>query len=81
MARFVAGTVVGLAVGLVSSAKAADARALNTRGYIFEVLGRTDEAIADFRRSLSQNPENQDSQQALMRLNASPLDSQAGSVR
>jgi tetratricopeptide (TPR) repeat protein len=50
----------------------ADARAVNTRGYLFEALGRTDDAIADFRQSLSQNPKNQDSQQALKRLNASP---------
>jgi len=54
----------------------ADARALNTRGHIFEALGRTDEAIADFRRSLSQNPVNQDSQQAVKRLNAGPQESQ-----
>jgi regulator of sirC expression with transglutaminase-like and TPR domain len=35
----------------------AEARALNTRGHIFKALGRTDEAIADFRRSLAQPPE------------------------
>jgi predicted negative regulator of RcsB-dependent stress response len=49
-----------------------DARALNTRGHIFEALGRNDEAIADFRQSSLQNPENQDSKEALKRLSGGP---------
>jgi tetratricopeptide (TPR) repeat protein len=45
---------------------------LNTRGRAFEVLGRRDEAIADFRQALSKNPSLPDSRDALMRLGAAP---------
>jgi Flp pilus assembly protein TadD len=53
-----------------------DARALDTRARIFEALGRREEAIVDFRRSLSvgaDDPEVQASgKEGLKRLGASP---------
>ena len=49
-----------------------DARTLDTRGNIFEALGRRDEAIADFRRALANDPLQQESENALKRLGASP---------
>jgi len=52
------------------------ARALDTRGSIFEALGRREEAIADFRHALAvgvDDPEVQVSgREALKRLGASP---------
>ena len=51
------------------------ANALDTRGHIFEALGRRDEAIADFRRVLALEPDNpnaQEARKALERLGASP---------
>jgi tetratricopeptide (TPR) repeat protein len=47
-------------------------RALDTRGHIFEALGRREEAIADFRRALAKAPDLQGSKDALKRLGASP---------
>jgi tetratricopeptide (TPR) repeat protein len=53
-----------------------DARTLDTRGHIYEALGRHEEAIADFRRVLSlapQEPELQaSSREALKRVGATP---------
>ena len=49
-----------------------DAPTLGTRGQIFEVLGRTEEAIADFRRALAVDPNMRDSKEGLKRLGASP---------
>jgi tetratricopeptide (TPR) repeat protein len=49
--------------------------ALDTRGHIFEVLGRREEAIADFRRVLALNPSDPnapEARQALERLGAQP---------
>jgi Tfp pilus assembly protein PilF len=50
--------------------------ALDTRGNIYEALGRRDEAIADFRRALSVGADNPDVQtrgkEALKRLGVSP---------
>ncbi|GAG93050.1 unnamed protein product [marine sediment metagenome] len=48
-----------------------DAHALDTRGSIFEALGRREEAIADFRQALAKNPSIQNSKDALKRLGAS----------
>jgi regulator of sirC expression with transglutaminase-like and TPR domain len=45
--------------------------ALDTRGHIFEALGRRQEAIADFRRALAKMPDLQESKDALKRLGAS----------
>jgi Tfp pilus assembly protein PilF len=53
-----------------------DARPLNTRGNIYEALGKREEAIADFRRALSLSPNDQElqasSKEALKRLGADP---------
>ena len=49
-----------------------DPGALDTRGHIFEALGRREEAIADFRRALANAPDLQGSKDALKRLGASP---------
>jgi Flp pilus assembly protein TadD len=52
------------------------AHALDTRGIIFEALGRREEAIADFRRALEVAPNNPTVQssgkEALKRLGAPP---------
>jgi tetratricopeptide (TPR) repeat protein len=52
------------------------ARYLDTRGLIFEALGRREEAIADFRRALSLDPHDAELQassgEALKRLGATP---------
>jgi Tfp pilus assembly protein PilF len=45
-----------------------DPDALETRGLIFEVLGRKEKAIADFRRALVVAPNLQSSKDALKRL-------------
>ena len=49
-----------------------DSSALDTRGHIFEALGRREEAIADFRRALAIDPGMQESKDALKRLGAAP---------
>ena len=49
-----------------------NAHLLDTRGHIFEALGRREEAIADFRRALSINPKLEASREGLKRLGASP---------
>jgi len=46
--------------------------ALDTRGHIFEALGRREEAISDFRLALSRNAGLQSSKDALLRLGATP---------
>jgi tetratricopeptide (TPR) repeat protein len=48
-----------------------DAATLGIRGHIFEALGRREEAIADFRRALANNPDMQENKDALKRLGAS----------
>jgi tetratricopeptide (TPR) repeat protein len=45
---------------------------LDTRGQIFEALGRREEAIADYRRALSKDADSQESKDGLKRLGASP---------
>ncbi len=50
----------------------ARAATLDTRGSIFEALGRREEAIADFRRALSKAPNLQSSKDGLKRLGAEP---------
>jgi Tfp pilus assembly protein PilF len=47
-----------------------DPDALETRGLIFEALGRKQEAVADFRRALETAPNLQSSKDALKRLGA-----------
>lgn len=42
--------------------------AFGTRAHIFEALGERDKAVADYRIALSRNPENTESQKALVRL-------------
>jgi tetratricopeptide (TPR) repeat protein len=49
-----------------------DAATLYTRGRIFETLGRREDAITDFRRSLAISPNYQGSRDALKRLGVSP---------
>ena len=49
-----------------------DANALDTRGHIFEALGRREEAIADFRRAQAADPHHQSSREALKRLGVTP---------
>jgi len=49
-----------------------DANLLDTRGHIFEAMGRREEAIADYRRALSKKPDIQGSKHWLKRLGASP---------
>jgi len=49
-----------------------DAATLGTRGLIYEALGRLEEAIADFRRALTLDPNMRESSDALKRLGASP---------
>lgn len=44
-----------------------DVFGLNTRGSIFEALGRKDEVAADFEKALSKYPGNQDCKDALKR--------------
>jgi len=41
-------------------------------GRVFEALGRKDEAIADFRRALVLDPNDQDSKGELKKLGANP---------
>jgi tetratricopeptide (TPR) repeat protein len=45
---------------------------LGTRGLIYEALGRPEDAIADFRRALTIDPNMRESTDALKRLGASP---------
>ena len=45
---------------------------LNTRGQILEALGRREDAIADFQRALSKDPNIQEGKDALKRLGVSP---------
>jgi tetratricopeptide (TPR) repeat protein len=52
--------------------RADDADTLDSRGHIFEAMGRHEEAIADFRRALTNNPDLQASKDALKRLGAGP---------
>ena len=47
-----------------------DAPALDTRGHIYEALGRKDDAIADYRDALSLDPHQDGSAEALQRLGA-----------
>jgi len=49
-----------------------DAHTLDTRGHIFEALGRRVEAAADFRNAVALNPELKSSIDGLARLGASP---------
>jgi tetratricopeptide (TPR) repeat protein len=49
-----------------------DAATLDTRGHIFEALGRRQEAIADFRRAQAIDPNHQSSREALKRLGGAP---------
>jgi tetratricopeptide (TPR) repeat protein len=49
-----------------------NARALDTRGSIFEALQRKEEAIADFKRALSVDPDLQNSRDGLIRLGVTP---------
>ncbi|NJS37425.1 MAG: tetratricopeptide repeat protein [Brachymonas sp.] len=49
-----------------------DANALNTRGHIFEALGKREEAIVDFRRALAKDANHKSSTEALRRLGAGP---------
>ena len=46
------------------------AQALDTRGHIYEALGRREEAIADFRGALAIEPRLQGSRDGLRRLGA-----------
>jgi tetratricopeptide (TPR) repeat protein len=46
--------------------------ALDTRGHIFEALGRREEAITDLRRALAKGPNHQSTKAALQRLGAEP---------
>jgi regulator of sirC expression with transglutaminase-like and TPR domain len=46
--------------------------ALETRGQIFESLGKREEAIADFRRALSRAPSLTEARAGLKRLGAEP---------
>jgi len=48
------------------------AAALDTRGHIFEALGKREEAIADFRRAVASDPSMEGSRDALKRLGAAP---------
>jgi tetratricopeptide (TPR) repeat protein len=50
---------------------APDANYFDTRGHIFEALGRREEAIADFRRALTLDLGIEESKEALKRLGAS----------
>jgi tetratricopeptide (TPR) repeat protein len=49
-----------------------DAETLDTRGSIFETLGRKEEAIADFRKALRINSNLESSKEGLKRLGVSP---------
>jgi tetratricopeptide (TPR) repeat protein len=49
-----------------------DAETLDTRGSIFETLGRKEEAIADFRTALRINSNLESSKEGLKRLGVSP---------
>ncbi|MGO9486580.1 MAG: tetratricopeptide repeat protein [Rhodomicrobium sp.] len=49
-----------------------DPGTLDTRGSIFEALGRREEAIGDFRRALSKDPTKQSSKDGLKRLGVEP---------
>ncbi len=74
MSHFKAGKA---AQGLPDSEKSLELRPndpaiLDTRGSIFEALGRREEAIADFRRALSKDPNIQSSKDGLKRLGVEP---------
>jgi hypothetical protein len=45
-----------------------DALALRARGNIYQAMGRTDEAIADYRRALERDPFRSESREALVKL-------------
>jgi tetratricopeptide (TPR) repeat protein len=49
-----------------------DAPTLGTRGLIYEALGRSEDAIADFRRALAIDPNMREGREALQRLGVSP---------
>jgi lipoprotein NlpI len=46
--------------------------AFDTRGHIYEALGRKEDAIADFRKALAINPNIPESVEGLKRLGAQP---------
>jgi Tfp pilus assembly protein PilF len=48
------------------------AAAYDTRGHIYEALGRKEDAIADFRKALALDPEELGSREGLKRLSAPP---------
>jgi len=64
---------IAIAYELVPDFRAAvDARTFDTRGHIYEALGRRDDAIADFRRALAIEPRMQGSREGLQRLGGKP---------
>ena len=53
-----------------SSLRSSDPLALRVRGNVYEALARPDEAIADYRGALAQDPFQTESREALQRLEA-----------